>query len=453
MIILPLMMTLNASAASTTAQRGTQYSASQYKYYDDLYDEYGAARRRVNLNNKDGTPNIPLCKLHLYRNQTIDQYNNDILDLISDFNRISLGEQNNYISELNRVVRELCDYDTGAFIKTYDFIMDNGDPHNEYDCRAYTEEITNAYRTFLEFKTKIHNIASAIGDTSSSFFLSPIYTAIKFLWTSIGGFIVSGAGGADNAANTEFGLLSYTQISTFANKYSQLILPLAYLVFLIAFISNIMESTIKFDIADPKVAIKIFIRLFVGKILIDGSVYICLLSLKLINNVAILIAGYSSVWLIQTPSTSYYSDVPGIGVIVSFGMALIDLLPLILLAFAVAFCCLQVTIKLLIRSFELTCLAAVSPAFFACAAGESTRKYAEKFFVTFISVAGSIIFIAVVYAIGCDTLANTVAAGVNNTSNNPFGLFGQQAGTFIAMIAISKFITKPPKVFANLLTA
>lgn len=451
LILMPAFSILNVSAASS---RGQQYSASSYIYYDDLYDEYGAARRSVNLNKKDGTPNIPLCKLHLYRNQSIEQYNSDIVDLIGDFNKISLTEQKSYLSEMNRVVRALCDYDTGAFIKTYGFIMDNVDPHNEYDCRAYTSEISGAYDNFLLFKSKIHGLSASIGDTSSASLLSPIYEGIKFLWTSIGGLISSGAGGAENASSTAFGLLSYTDISNFADKYSPFLLTLAYLVFIIAFYSNIMDSTVKYDIANPKVLIRLFLRVLVAKILIDGAVNICLLSLRMINDVALVLVKYSSVWLIKTPSIDYYSDAPVIGVMVSSLMMIIDFFPLIIVSVAVGVCCFRVTVKLLIRSFELTCLSAVSPVFFALAAGEHTRKYAERFFVTFLSVAGSIIMIAIIYAIGCDTIAKTVNVGLgnpNNPSNTPLGVFGQQIGTFVAMYAICKFIVKPPKVFSQIL--
>lgn len=99
--------------------------------------------------------------------------------------------------------------------------------------------------------------------------------------------------------------------------------------------------------------------------------------------------------------------------------------------------------KLLVRSFELIGLTCLSSVFFACFAGETTKKYGEKFLMTFISVAGSIIFMAIGYAIGCEIMAQMSLNG----AAIDFIL------QLVVMWAICKFITNPPKVFSQLVAA
>lgn len=449
LILMPLMMIFNVSAEDNS-HKGTQYSYDQYIYLDGLSDPGCCEwyKGRVNWWNKNGTRNTYLWDLFIYDTDTIIQYNKDVEELVSDFNKLSQELQNSYISELNRTISNLTNPTTGAFVKTYNFIMDGIDPHNEYDCERYAENILKAYETFSTFKTKIHTAAVSIGDVSSDEIVSPFLTPVKILWMNIYGFLAAGAG-VNNASgwmHDLFQTLSYDSIESFVYQYSPLFLTPAYLIFLIGFMSNIMESSVRFDIADPKQVVKIFSRLIIGKVMLDGSVTVCLFTLEFLNNIASSVINFATVDLLLTPSKSnIYSDVPIIGPIISFLQSAWTYLPYIILCVFVFFCCVKVMVKLLVRTFELTALISVSPVFFACLSGEPTKKYFEKFFVTFLSVAASIIFIGIVYAMGCNMLLKLN----NGTTNDIFS----QLIVPIIVIAICQFITKPPKVFSNLLAA
>lgn len=449
LILLPLMMIFNVSAADNS-HKGTQYSYEQYIYLDGLSDPGCREwyKGHVNWWNKDGSRNTYLWNLFIYDTDTIIQYNKDIEELITEFNNLSQELQNSYISELNRTVNNLTNSTTGAFVKTYNFIMDSIDPHNEYDCERYSEDIRKSYETFTTFKSKIHNAAASIGNVSSDTVVSPFLNALKLVWSSIYGFLVAGAGVnvGSGWAHDLFQMLSYESIESFVYQYSPLFLVPAYLIFLIGFMSNIMESSVRFDIADPKQVVKIFSRLIIGKVMLDGAVTICLFSLKFLNNLAASVMTFAQYDLTITPSTAdSYSDVPVIGPLISFIKSAWANLPFIIMCVVVFFCCIKVLVKLLVRTFELTALISVSPVFFACLSGEPTKKYFERFFVTFLSVAASIIFIGIVYAIGCSMLIKLTDGSNNN--------WYMQLILFAVMIAICQFITKPPKVFSNLLAA
>lgn len=453
LVIMPVLMILNVSAAesdATSDHKGTQYSADQYIYLDGLSDPGCCEwyKGRVNWFRKDGTRNDYLWNLFIYDTDTIIQYNKDIQELIADFNKLSQNLQNSYISELNRAVNNLTNPTTGAFVKTFNFIMDGTDNHFESDCNNYAEEIRKAYETLSSFKGKIHNIAVSIGDVSSDEIVSPFLTPLKIAWLNIYGFLSAGAG-KNQASGWMYDLfqtMSYDSIESFVYKYSPLFLTPAYLIFLLGFISNIMESSVRFDIADPKQVVKIFTRLIIGKVMLDGAVTVCLFALKFLNNIASYIIDFSSVDLLLTPSPSdNYSDIPIIGPIISFLKSAWTFLPYIVLCVVVFFCCIKVLVKLLVRTFELTALISVSPVFFACLSGEPTKKYFERFFVTFLSVAASIIFIGIVYAMGCHMLLKISNGAAND--------WYSQLIVCVILIAICQFITKPPKVFSSLLAA
>lgn len=449
LILMPLMMIFNVSAADNS-HKGTQYSYEQYIYLDGLSDPGCREwyKGHVNWWNKDGSRNTYLWNLFIYDTDTIIQYNKDIQELITEFNNLSQELQNSYISELNRTVNNLTNSTTGAFVKTYNFIMDSIDPHNEYDCERYSEDIRKSYETFSTFKSKIHNAAASIGDVSSDEIVSPFLTPIKVLWMNLYAFLAAGAG-VNNASgwmHDLFQTLSYDSIESFVYQYSPLFLTPAYLIFLIGFMSNIMESSVKFDIADPKQAVKIFTRLIIGKVMLDGSITVCLFALQFLNNIASSVIDFATVDLLITPPPStIYSDVPVIGPLLAFAESIWTFLPYIILCVVVFFCCIKVMVKLLVRTFELTALICASPVFFACLSGEPTKKYFERFFVTFLSVAASIIFIGIIYAMGCNML---LKLSIGNTND----FFGQII-VLIIVIAICQFITKPPKVFSNLLAA
>lgn len=81
-------------------------------------------------------------------------------------------------------------------------------------------------------------------------------------------------------------------------------------------------------------------------------------------------------------------------------MANLLIIPLMLINIVIFISTACIVVKLILRSFELSMLVAVSPAFFACYSSEITKPYFKNFILTFIQVAAQIVFMGIVYYIG-----------------------------------------------------
>lgn len=487
MLMSPFIVCTSASAEDNSGRGNVMtLSASDYMLYDvfdiNSSNYIPSAYNSIKWNWENGQVNWDLFDLYNYRRQIVNQYNNEIIDLVDDFNKLSESDQTNYLPDFNRVVENLCHFsgdlsippystdpaerqvvhDTlagnrshskGAFWQSYYYMIDYTDSHFETDTAKYKSAIETSYNDFLTVKSKIHEKAASIGEYENSLYLSPILAAVNGLWAFIGDAITytgilnatpASGGGSYTGWAGAYNILAYNSIEGFVNQYSPLFIAPAYLVFFISFVSNIMESSLKYDIADPKVLIRVFTRVIIGKVFIDGAVQICLLTLQFCNKIAASVMVASANLILSAPVEASYSDTPIIGQIVSLILTFVHSLPMIIFAIVAMISCFKVTVKLITRTFELICLITVSPVFAACLAGENTKKYFERFFVTFLSVAASIIFIAVIYAIGSSVLATANTVGADEWWVSYFG-------PMIVLVAICQFITKPPKVFSNLL--
>ena len=111
-------------------------------------------------------------------------------------------------------------------------------------------------------------------------------------------------------------------------------------------------------------------------------------------------------------------------------------------------------IKLFVRSFELAMLQCVSPVFFACLTGETTKQYFKKFILTYISVVVEVVFMAVIWYIYIEYLNQAFTASepagsiqdILKYDGSIMRFFLVSAGAFILML-------KPPQVLKNLVTA
>lgn len=472
MLMSPFIVCTSASAEDNSGRGNVMtLSASQYKF-NDVFDTTSpyydpTAYGKINFKWRDGSDNWDLYDLYNYRQSVINQYNSEIGNFIDDFNKLSESDQTNYLPDFNRAVENLCHlggnssevaalrraHSKGVFWQSYYYLIDDSDNHFETDTAKYKSAIETSYNDFLTVKSKIHEKAASIGEYENSLYLSPILAAVNGLWAFIGDAITytgilnatpASGGGSYTGWAGAYNILAYNSIEGFVNQYSPLFIAPAYLIFFISFVSNIMESSLKYDIADPKVLIRVFTRVIIGKVFIDGAVQICLLTLQFCNKIAASVMVASANLILSAPVEASYSDTPIIGQIVSLILTFVHSLPMIIFAIVAMISCFKVTVKLITRTFELICLITVSPVFAACLAGENTKKYFERFFVTFLSVAASIIFIAVIYAIGSSVLATANTVGADEWWVSYFG-------PMIVLVAICQFITKPPKVFSNLL--
>ena len=103
--------------------------------------------------------------------------------------------------------------------------------------------------------------------------------------------------------------------------------------------------------------------------------------------------------------------------------------------------------KLLFRSFELTMLTAVSPAFFACISSTTTLPYFKNFISTFLQAALQIIFMAVVYVVGISKIEPTTITDIADVK----AWFINLIPTVIILIAMTIMIIKPPRVLTGLI--
>ena len=441
-LLVPFITAGRASAANL--------SLSNYLYEDTLSDQnYYTDDYLVNFYDNRGVPIEGMYRLFTYRNESISEYNNDIAEIIEDYNKLSESQQNSVKSDLNRIVRSLCRQDnnlTGLFYEIRHYMLDPNQNHTDDRCNQYISKIQERFNELSELKTNIHTLAESRSQQSTKFFLQPIFNILSGMWVFLGDAITSGTGhsGMTGMFADSSWIFSYSKIMEFANQYRPIFLTLAYLVFIISFFSSIMNSTARFDISDPKVIIKIFAQVIIGKIFLDASFQVCVLLLTMLNDVAAGVAQTGANLIIDANFTEHSSTVPMIGPLITILSSLWAALPIGIFAVAFGATVVKCIIKVMVRSLELTCLIVVSPVFFAFLAGENTKKYFEKFLVAFISVAASIIFIAILYAMG-----GTLIMDIKDHKIDP--LHFSTLGSFIGLFAICTFINKPPKIFSKLL--
>ena len=440
LLFIPLLTSGTASAAATSL------NLSSYLYEDTLSDgNYYTDDYLINFNDNRGVPLEGFIKLFSYRNESIREYNNDITTIIEDYNRLTESQQISVISDINRIVRSLCRQDNnqkGLFYEIYKFILNATANHTDNKCEEYISKIQDRFEELADLKSKIHNMAVSVSNESTGFFYDPVFNILSGIWQFFGKTIRMGTGAE---ADTLF--FSYAKILSFATQYKPIFLSLSYLVFIISFFSSMMNSVVRFDIADPKVMIKAFVQLIIGKVFLDTAFSVCLLIVSILNDLASKITetGYNLV--LRANLTTVTSDIPVIAPLITFFRTLILALPLVIFCVAVIVSILKCIIKLMVRALELTCLITISPVFFAFLAGESTKKYFERFLMAFASVAVSIVFIAMLYAIGCQMIAD---AGSERTMLDISAW--PTLGTLIGLWAICTFINKPPKIFSQILS-
>ena len=96
-------------------------------------------------------------------------------------------------------------------------------------------------------------------------------------------------------------------------------------------------------------------------------------------------------------------------------------------------------------------LQCVSPVFFACLTGETTKQYFRKFILTYILVVFEVVFMAIIWYIYVEYLNEAFSISATTTSitemysleNGVLNFFMVSVGAFILMI-------KPPQILKNL---
>lgn len=222
-----------------------------------------------------------------------------------------------------------------------------------------------------------------------------------------------------------------------------------YSIVLLFFAVSLIDQTIKYEIFTLRGAVGIFGRLIISKAIIDISGYAC--------TTMITISQKLCGQILTTSITTNLTEIPQIevvssnlfivGPIVDFFIKVVLCLPVALIMTVVFVSGLLIMVKLLLRSFELTMLTVVSPAFFACASSTTTTVYFKNFITTFLQAALQIVFMAVVYLVAVDKLTIDDITSFTDLG----GWFIRVFPNAIIVLAMAIMMVKPPRVLTGLL--
>lgn len=282
------------------------------------------------------------------------------------------------------------------------------------------------------------------------------------LWSLLGGVILDFGSGNSSASNFLGISVSSQSIEQTANKFSSIFKTLAYAVAVILFGVNITTTSLQNEILTLRGGVKVFARVILVKIWIDLAIPICIYVINIFNGITSQIltqfnvsssgAVYANDFVYTTSNTSNAFEVI-VGYLKSIFEAIKILLtgsPILILFLVMAICIVIVMVKMVARVFELTCLVAVSPVFFATLVGEESKRYFRKFISAFLSTAGYIVFVSITYIIA----TSWVAQNSPNTVMTANALLDNTIKVLpcaIIIIACCRVVVKPPKVLTSLL--
>lgn len=292
----------------------------------------------------------------------------------------------------------------------------------------------------MEFEDDDVTPASAI--TSATEVMAEI---TNYLWA----YVTIGFGSGD--------VMGYNfDAATFVNDNQGIVVIFrifGYSLVLLFFAISLIDQTIKYEIFTLRGAVNIFGRLILSKFLIDASTTVCLLIISISQDLCGKILSENLENIIINPSiTLETSNIWVIGPIVDGLIAIIMLIPIILVYLVVSVSTCLIACKLLLRSFELTMLTTVSPAFFACFSSNTTNPYFKNFIVTFLQCAFQIVFMAVVYYVGVDKLTINGGTDIEGFADLGKWVWNTTPNALITL-AMAIMIVKPPKVLTGLIHA
>jgi type IV secretory pathway VirB6-like protein len=255
-------------------------------------------------------------------------------------------------------------------------------------------------------------------------------------------------------ANNIFGLLgiAITEFSSgggsgldymeFVHEYRDIFTVFAYAFMLLFFGINVINTSMTQDLFTARGGAKVLGQLLFGYVLISASGVICTGILDIANYITdqIISIGITDLTLDSSEYTNPFSpiNIPIIGEIVNFIMAIIYLIPTLLMLVAVIITAFCVECKLIMRTFQIGVLITVSPPFFACLTADATRDYFKRWLNSFLSTACEVIFMALIYAMGTSYLTHE-------------SFFTDTAWSLVA-ISMCVMMVKPPAFLKNLVS-
>ncbi|MDD6490552.1 MAG: type IV secretion system protein [Clostridia bacterium] len=241
-----------------------------------------------------------------------------------------------------------------------------------------------------------------------------------------------------------------------ADKIFPLFKTFAYAIIIILAGINAIESALQYEMFTMRGGVKLLGRLVFAKVWVDISLVVCrgivAIAIEWLGKITSLTTDILN--NINVGATLKSSDAWIIGWLIDFFNGLLLALGMLLLIIPLIIFVIILYAKLFVRSFELAILQCVSPVFFACLTGETTKQYFRKFILTYISVVFEVVFMAIVWYIYIEYLNEAFSISATTTSitemysleNGILNFFMVSVGAFILMI-------KPPRILKNLITA
>lgn len=328
------------------------------------------------------------------------------------------------------------------------------------DMRSSITKCNNEMYSLLEKIKTTYDESNINIQNDTSKYVSANYKVLNWLWKKLGS-VIKQFGKGNSSGNNILGVAWSTQsVKKIANTVAPVTKSFAYCIVVILFGVNMTNTMIQFDFTSPRGILKVFGSLLIAKIWVDVSVNVCIYILNIVNsmNSQILnlltangngVVSLSNVWNAKPNTDPSWWDF--IGAVISYFEGIIWKLPEIILCCVLCVSIIGVFIKIITRSFELTCLISVAPLAFSCLASEESKPYFKKFMGAFLSTCLFMTFIVICYAVGSQWIAEVNAAQSSTDIKSFFSNMISVIPRFIIIYGVCRIMRKPPKVLTNLI--
>jgi hypothetical protein len=452
------------NATWTTLKDWSEESTSELIV--DKQEDSGYYAVRVSVQNKDNTDSSKISTKTIDKikvKKPIEVSLTDINDLITKvdtwMNNSLTDTQRNILKDWENDPKDegtlsIYDYHYSTFQVAYDTAKDAPN----HDKSEYSKIYKNLDDEFTKLKTffKSDEFRSySPNDDGSTDWSSP-GAICSFIFKTFTNYLVmvidcfSMLAGNGKTSVSFFAGFDYNQIAQAIYPVFQAI---AYALIVILIGVNAIESAFQYEMFTLRGGFKIAVRLIFAKIFVDLSLTICqsIISIGVgwTNQILELTKGILND-LQLTLTSPEGSGLWIVGWIVDFFTGILFLVIIGPVAIALAIAAFCVMCKLFIRCFEIAMLQCVSPAFFACLCGETTKEYFKRFMISYISVVLDVVFTAVVFYIYAQYLNGFIT---NIDIQNMDEVLSMQSGFFSFMfVSFGAFILmiKTPRVLKNL---
>ncbi len=318
------------------------------------------------------------------------------------------------------------------------------------------EELIEDYRT-------AYDQANYSVDKQSGKKVSALMNVVNKLWTYLGSTLKTwGTNSSNTSFDSNFFGMTWTtsSMASVANAVSAVTKSFAYCLLVVLFGLNMTDMALKFDMVSVEGAVRVIGGLLLGKVWVDVSINVCRYILDIINSMNLQLFKRLSadadgtLKLLHTINVNQEADnswFDFFGAIINWFAGMFWIIPELILCGFLIFAILSVFIKIVTRSFELTCLMCLSPLFFACIANEETKQYFRRFISAFLGTALYMTFMVITYIVGTQWLSEVNSIDTGKDLSSFLWGFLSLLPRFVIIFGICRIMRKPPKVLTGLI--